>query len=103
MSLERWEPGLAQKLDPVRGLLRFTVVTPNGEVFIAIGREELVRISMQRVNRTYCVFEIPLAKVADFFDSGKYGLGDFGDAIYEDPVVSNLTREQAMELLGIKD
>lgn len=115
MDIERWELGIARQLDPAaktdvllekkgkEGLLRFVVPTLNGEIFVAIDQEGLVRISRagKRADHTYCVFEISLAKFSDFLNSGKYELGDLGDAVYEDPVVSGLTRGQAIELLGI--
>ena len=85
---------------PGDGYRRFLLGFDGGEALITVLGEETLRVSMQR-EKGYCVFEFPWEKWESFFGSENHQMRDLLDGIYEDPVISGLTREQAAGLLGI--
>ena len=115
MEIKSWNSSLPTQLEPDiyissilkrktgEDLIRFIAKTQNGEILIAFDKDESIRISMQRANGSYCLFQLPFEKVADFFRSDKHKLTDLRDALYEDPIVSGLTRAEAIDLLGINE
>lgn len=114
MELEKWTPaGVIDRelsLDdntqvlleemPGDGYRRFLLGFGGGEVLITVLGEETLRVSVQR-EKGYCVFEFPWKEWEGFFSSGEHQMRDLLAGIYEDPVISELTREQAAGLLGI--
>ena len=111
MKIEKWnaiDPKELSPDTPTKSLLefqlhegekRFATNTRDGEVLIALG-ENVVRISMQRADGTYCLFELTKEKLLSL---EKYSLSELRDAIYEDPVISALTREQAVGYIGMPE
>ena len=111
VKIEKWNTIDPKELSPdtptknllkfqlCEGVERFVASTQDGEVLIAL-EEEVIRISMQRPNGTYCLFELTRETLLSL---QRFSLSELRDAIYEDPIISALTREQALEYIGIPE
>lgn len=116
-QIPQWQVIVTQEINPdetlntalgyvlVEDETRLVANGPNGSVFVASKKGEVLRISAMKLNMgLYCFWEFPWdeERLTSILGSQTIKVRDLHAAMVEDPIISKLTREQAAALLGIE-